>query len=145
MVLLDVSSNDFLQKNDFDHFDPILFKCLSCNAWFTFSSRVLVETFGEMWTRRSTHECRHSYFHAKIVNNEVRHSRFLWLRTDLPTCLWKLWDETRTGRECGRRDECTLHTLVLVLSRRECKPVIKFHFPILCTFCWIAARMFYQL
>ncbi len=30
------------------------------NAWFTFSSRVLVETFGEMWMRQSTHECGHS-------------------------------------------------------------------------------------
>ncbi len=25
------------------------------NAWFTFSFRILVETFGDMWTRRSTH------------------------------------------------------------------------------------------
>ncbi len=29
MVLLDVSSNDCLQKHDFDHFDRILFKRLS--------------------------------------------------------------------------------------------------------------------
>ncbi len=35
MVLLDVSSNDFLQKHDFDHFDPILFKRLSCEISFS--------------------------------------------------------------------------------------------------------------
>ncbi len=29
MVLLDFSSNNFLQKHDFDHFDLILFKRLS--------------------------------------------------------------------------------------------------------------------
>ncbi len=37
------------------------------NAWFTFSSRVLVETFGEMWTRWSMHKCRHSHSHARIM------------------------------------------------------------------------------
>ncbi len=66
------------------------------------------------------HECRHSHSRARIVNNEARHLRhscFLWLGTDLPTCLQKLGDDTRTDWECGRRDECTLHTLVLVLSR----------------------------
>ncbi len=90
------------------------------NAWFTISSRIVVETFGEMWTRWSTHKCRHSHSCGRIVDNERRHSRhshFLWLRTNLPTCLRELWDEMRTGRECGRRDECTFHTLVLILSR----------------------------
>ncbi len=68
-------------------------------AWFTFSSQVLVETFGEMWMRQSTHECRHSHSCARIVDNEARHSRhsrFLWLGTDLSTCLRELRDETIT-------------------------------------------------
>ncbi len=43
-----------------------------------------------------------------------RHSRFLWLGTNLPTCFWELRDETRTGQECGRQDTCTLHTLILI-------------------------------
>ncbi len=30
-------------------------------AWFIFSSRVLVETFEELWRRWGTHECRHSH------------------------------------------------------------------------------------
>ncbi len=34
MVLLDVSSNDFLQKHDFDHFDLILFQRFSCKISF---------------------------------------------------------------------------------------------------------------
>ncbi len=88
-------------------------------AWFTFSSQVLVETFDEMWTRWNTQECRHSHSHVGIVDNEARHSKhscFLWLGTDLPTCLQELRDEMRTGRECGRRDECTFHTFILVLS-----------------------------
>ncbi len=44
------------------------------NAWFTFSSRVLVETFGKMWTRRSTHKCRHSHSHAEssITRQDIR-------------------------------------------------------------------------
>ncbi len=53
-----------------------------------------------------------------------RHSRFLWLGTDLLTCLRELRDETRTCQECERWDECTLHILVLVLSRWEGKPGI---------------------
>ncbi len=85
-------------------------------AWFTFSSRLLVETFGKMWTRQSTHECRHSHFHARTVDNKTRHSYFHRLGTDLSTCFWELWDEMRTGREYGRRDECTLRNLVLILS-----------------------------
>ncbi len=35
MVSLDVSSNDFLQKPDFDHFDLILFKRLFCEISFS--------------------------------------------------------------------------------------------------------------
>ncbi len=35
IVLLDVSSNDFLQKHDFDHFDLTLFKRLSCKISFS--------------------------------------------------------------------------------------------------------------
>ncbi len=89
-------------------------------AWFTFLTQALVETFGEMWTTRRKHECKHSHSRASIINNEVRHSRhsrFLWLGTDLPTCLWKFQDETRTGQECRRQDECALHTLIFILSR----------------------------
>ncbi len=40
---------------------------LSSYAWFTFSSQVLVETFSEMWTRQSTHECRHFHSCAKTT------------------------------------------------------------------------------
>ncbi len=57
---------------------------------------------------------------CSIVDNEARHSRhscFLWLWTDLPTCLRELQDKMRTGRKCGRWDRCTLHTLILVFSR----------------------------
>ncbi len=35
MVLLDISSNVVLQKHDFDHFDFILFKRLSCEILFS--------------------------------------------------------------------------------------------------------------
>ncbi len=35
MVLLDVSSNNFLQKHDFDHFDRILFKRLTYEILFS--------------------------------------------------------------------------------------------------------------
>ncbi len=35
MLLLDVSSNLFLQKHDFDRFDLILFKRLSCEISFS--------------------------------------------------------------------------------------------------------------
>ncbi len=125
----------------------------NCNAWFTFSLRTLFETFEELWTRRGTHECRHSHFCARTTrqvqlskvtrqarvkkkipvikiavkgsrteqecnhstfDSEARHSQFFRLGTDLPTHFYELWDETRTGRECDRQDECTLHTLVLV-------------------------------
>ncbi len=61
-------------------------------------SRVLVQIFGEMWTGWSTHRCRHSKSRARIIDNEARHSRhshFLWLGTDLSTCLWELRDENR--------------------------------------------------
>ncbi len=40
----------------------------------------------EMWMGQSTHECRHSHSRASIIDNEARHSRhsrFLWLGTDL--------------------------------------------------------------
>ncbi len=105
--------------------DNFFFFLLKLGGWmsyarFTFLFRVLVETFGAMWTRRSTHECRPSHSRERIGDNEAghsRHSRFLWLRTDLSTCFLGLQDETRTGWECGRQDECTLHTLVLILSR----------------------------
>ncbi len=83
-----------------------------------YSSRFLA------WMRRSTHEFRHSHSRARIIDNEARHSRhscFLWLGTDLPTCLWELRDEMRTSQEWGRRDECTLYTFSLMLSPRECK------------------------
>ncbi len=35
MVLLDVSSNNFLHKHNFDHFDLILFKRISCKISFS--------------------------------------------------------------------------------------------------------------
>ncbi len=57
--------------------------------------------------RRSTHECRHSHSSVRIVDNEARHSRhsrFLWLGTDLLICLQDIREETRTDREYGRRD-----------------------------------------
>ncbi len=57
---------------------------------------------------RTEWECNHSTF-----KNEARHSHFFWLNTYLPTCFQELWDETRTGRECDRQDECTLHSLVI--------------------------------
>ncbi len=49
MVLLDVSSNNFLQKHDFDHFDLILFKRLSCEiSFYDFMYRLLDRiTYGE--------------------------------------------------------------------------------------------------
>ncbi len=89
--------------------------CTYFSKWLVY---VLVETFGEMWIRRSTHECRHSHYNVRIDDNEARHSKhsFLWLGTNLPTYLWELRDKRRTGWEYGRQDECTLHTLVLVLS-----------------------------
>ncbi len=96
------------------------FVSVNFNVWFTFSSWVLVETFGEIRTIRSMHKCRHSHSRARIIDNEARHSRhsrFLWLGTDLPTYLRELWDETRIGWEFGRRDKCILHILVLILSR----------------------------
>ncbi len=74
------------------------------------------QDFGKMWTRRSTHECRHSHSRVRIIDNEARHSCFPWLGTDLPTCLRELRDEMRTGRECEKQDKCTLHTLVLVCA-----------------------------
>ncbi len=56
---------------------------------------------------------------------------FDWLGTDLLSCFQELRDETRTGRECRRRDDCTLHTLsfssCLVLSQWECKPAIRYY------------------
>ncbi len=58
---------------------------------------------------RTEWECNHS-----TLDNEAS-SRFLWLGTDLPICSWELLNETRTGRECDRQDDCTLHTLILVL------------------------------
>ncbi len=61
----------------------------------------------------------------KLQDRVETFSFLLWLGTDLPTCLRELRDETRTDRECGRRDECTLHFIVLILSRRECKPGIR--------------------
>ncbi len=39
----------------------------NCNAWFTFSLRVLVKTFKELWTRWDTHECRHSHSCARTT------------------------------------------------------------------------------
>ncbi len=36
-------------------------------AWFTLSSKALIETFGEMWMRRGTHECRHSHSWARAT------------------------------------------------------------------------------
>ncbi len=83
---------------------------------------VPVETFGEIWMRRSTHKCRHSQSHARIVDNEARHSkhsRFLWLGTDLLTGLRELQDKTNV-RFTLSFSSC------LVLSRRECKPGIRF-------------------
>ncbi len=47
------------------------------NAWFTFLSQVLIETFREMWTRWSTHKCRHShscdnYAVSSIMRQDIR-------------------------------------------------------------------------
>ncbi len=88
-----------------------------------YSSRLLARCErGEVRTNVDIHTLL-----QRIVDNEAKHSRhscFLWLGTDLLTCLRELRDETRTGRECGKRDECTLHTYILVLSRWECKPGI---------------------
>ncbi len=43
MVSLDVSSNIFLQKRNFDHLDLILFKCLSCEILFSDFVYLLLE------------------------------------------------------------------------------------------------------
>ncbi len=43
MMLLDVSSNDFLQKCDFDHFDLILFKHLSHKISFSNFVHILLD------------------------------------------------------------------------------------------------------
>ncbi len=45
---------------------PAVSQLLS-DTWFTFSSRVLVETFGEMWMRWSTYKCRHSHSRARTT------------------------------------------------------------------------------
>ncbi len=90
-----------------------------------------------LWQRRTMNTARHcphiqtisnwrlnklvtGHSPARIVDNKARHLRhslFLWLGTDLPTCLWEFRDETRTGQDCGRWDKCTLHTLVFILTR----------------------------
>ncbi len=105
-------------------------------AWFTFSSRVLVKTFGEMWTRQSPHECKHSHFRARIVDNETRYSRhfcYLWLRTDLPKGLiyWHVSEsfEMRQEQIKSVEDETNVtftlsFSSCLVLSQRKCKPGI---------------------
>ncbi len=89
---------------------------------------ILIQTFGKVWTRRSTHECTHSHSRAKIVNNKARHSRhscFLWLGTDLTACLREFWDKTRTGSESRRRDKCTLF---IRFSLKFTKILKNFHF-----------------
>ncbi len=101
--------HEFLAKNKMYHIWYMW--RWKCYAWFTFSSRVLVETFGEMWTRQGTYECRHSHSCAKVETFSFPVTRD-WL-TDMSR---ELRDETKTGWECGRLDKYTLHTLVLVLS-----------------------------
>ncbi len=100
-------------------------------AWFTFSSPVLFETFGEMWMRQNTYECRHSHARARIIDNEARHSRHsfsLWL--------WTIYQhvsesfETRWKQVESVEDETnvpfTLSFLSCrVLSQQECKPGIR--------------------
>ncbi len=67
----------------------------------------------------------------RIVDNEARRSRhchFLWLRTDLPSCLRELRDKMRREQVESVEDKTnvpfTLSLSFLVLSQRECKPGI---------------------
>ncbi len=102
-----------------------------CNGWFTFSSRVLVQTFGKMWMRQSTHECRHSPSCPRIVNNKARHSRHL-ISFDFGLIYrhvsgsFKMRQEQVESVENETNVPFTLSfSSCLVLSRWECKPGIK--------------------
>ncbi len=64
-----------LVKNKTNETELALDCLVTCDAWFTFSSWVLVETFGEIWMRRSTHECGHSHSRVRIIDNKARNSR----------------------------------------------------------------------
>ncbi len=99
-------------------------------AWSTFSSRVLVETFGKMWTRRNTHECKHSHSCVGIVDNE-QDIRDILVSFDSGLIYRHVSDRFETRREQVEsvEDETkvpfTLSFLsYLVLSRQECKPGI---------------------
>ncbi len=85
-------------------------RCRS-NAWFTFSSRVLVETFGEMWTRQDIRDIFVS-FDSGLIYQHVSES-FEMRREQVES----VEDETNVP--------FTLSFLsCLMLSRWECKPSI---------------------
>ncbi len=129
---------------------------LVCHAWFTFSFRVLVETFVEMRTRQSTHEYRHLHSRARIVDNKAKHSRHSrCANVNIHTLVWEssmgqdIWDILvsfdswliywHVPESSGIRREqvksvenktnvpFTLSfSFYLMLSQRECKPDIIF-------------------
>ncbi len=99
-------------------------------AWFTFSSQVLVKSFGEMWIRQSTHECRHSHSRARIVDNEARHSRhsrFLYsglIYRHVSESFGTKREQVESVEDEMNVPFTLLFSSCLMLSRWECKPGI---------------------
>ncbi len=71
----------------------------------------------------STLECRHSHSRARIVDNEARHSHFLWLGTDSATCLRELtrWEQVESVEDEKNVPSTLSFSFCLVLSQWECK------------------------
>ncbi len=96
-------------------------------AWFTFSSRVLVEIFSEMWMEQGTHKYWHSHSCAKTT----RQSWNILISFDLVLIYWHVSEsfETKLEQVESVEDEMNVpFTLSFsscpMLSRRECKPDI---------------------
>ncbi len=90
-------------------------------------SRVVVETFGEMWMRQGRRECRHSHYFAKTT----RQSWVILISFD-SGLIYQHVNESFTMRQEQTKsveDETNVpftlsFSSCLVLSRRECKPGI---------------------
>ncbi len=100
---------------------------VNCSAWFTFSSQVLVKTFGEMWMRQGTHECRHSHSCAKTTRQSwnilVSFDARLIYRRVFENFKMR-WEQVESVEDEMNVPFTLLFSSCLVLSRQECKPGI---------------------
>ncbi len=113
----------FLQKHDFDHFDLILFKRPSCEISFSDFVYLLLN--------------RIAYIFFKLRPYVSSFGKVLWLNTSFLILQYGV-------TKCLFQQFFCRNTILIILTSFSLNaPRVKFHFPTLCTFCWIASHIFF--